>query len=143
MSAETNKEVVRSYTERVDADAACAIAEFLAPDVAAHLPGLPGPLDREGFTQFAGAFYGAFPDLRHETETLIAEGDRVVGRFTLRGTHRREFQGIAPTGRQVAFGALVICRIADGKLTEIHMQMDGVGLLQQLGAVPATEPAGA
>lgn len=137
MSAEENKAIVRNYTARVDAEPACAIDEYLAPTFVGHLPGAPGPLDREGFKRFASAFYTAFPDLRHDTEDLLAEGDRVVGRFTLRGTHRAEFQGIPPTDRQVTFGAIAVCRVVQGRIVEIWMQMDAGALLQQLSAIPA------
>jgi predicted ester cyclase len=136
MSTEATRDVIRRYTSRVDAEPVSAIDEFMAPNFLAHLPATPGPLDREGFKQFATIFYTAFPDLRHEIEDLLVEDDRVTGRFTLRGTHRAEFQGIPPTDRQVVFGAIAVCRVAEGKIVEIWMQLDGVGLLGQLGAFP-------
>ena len=140
MSAEINKAVVRRYTEAVDTEARSAIRAYLAEGFVGHMPGAPGPLTRDGFEQFASAFYSAFPDLRHTIEDLAAEGDRVAGRFTLRGTHQREFQGIPATGREITFGAIVLCRIAGGKIAEIWMQMDGIALMQQVGAIPA-QPA--
>jgi steroid delta-isomerase-like uncharacterized protein len=141
MSTESNKDLIRRYTEAVDADAHCAIHEHMAEDFVGHLPGMPGPINRDGFVQFATAFSTAFPDLRHITEDLLAEGDRATGRFTVQGTHQADFQGMPATGRQVSFGAIAVCRIANGKIAEIWMQMDGIALMQQLGAMPAPEAA--
>lgn len=75
---------------------------------------------------------GAFPDLRIEIEDLIAEGDRVAARLSLRGTHLGPFRGIAPTGRQVHFTAIRVYQITDGKIVGSWANQDALGLLQQL-----------
>lgn len=75
---------------------------------------------------------GAFPDLRIDVDDLFAEGDRVVTRLTLRGTHQGPFRGIAPTGRRVRFTAIRIYRIADGAIVESWANQDSLGLLGQL-----------
>ena len=75
---------------------------------------------------------GAFPDLRIDIDDLIAEGDKVMARMTIRGTHRGHFRGIAPTGRQVIFTAIRVYRVADGKIVESWANQDVLGLLGQL-----------
>jgi predicted ester cyclase len=79
---------------------------------------------------------GAFPNLEVTVEDQVAEGDRVVTRWITRGTHKGEFQGIPPTGRQVAITGITIFLVADDKLLEGWSNADMLGMLQQLGAVP-------
>ena len=67
---------------------------------------------------------------------MIAEGDKVAVRFTARGTHKGEFLGIPPTGKQVAWAGINIYRVASGKIAETWQLSDGLGLMQQLGVVP-------
>jgi steroid delta-isomerase-like uncharacterized protein len=116
--------------------------EILAADFRWHNPVLPrdvsGP---EGVKQFAQALRAAFPDYRLTHEDTIGEGDRVVIRWTHRGTHESEFLGVAPTWREVTVTGIDIFRIEGGKLAELWQVTDQLGLMQQLGAIPA--PAGA
>jgi predicted ester cyclase len=78
-----------------------------------------------------------FPDLRITIEDMIAEGDKVVTRFTTHGTQQEAFGSIPPTGKQVAVSTIEITRIADGKIAEDWGLDDRLGMLQQLGLVPA------
>ena len=88
--------------------------------------------------KYEASFRKAFPDPNFwGTADLIAEGDKVVGLVTARGTHQGEFMGIAPTGKPVSFNAIDVVRIAGGKIVERWSQADNLALLQQLGAVPA------
>jgi predicted ester cyclase len=82
-------------------------------------------------------FLTAFPDLHFTVEDMIAEGDKVVARITMSGTQQGAFMGIPPTGKHVAFTAIDINRIAGGKSVEHWWEMDALGLMQQLGVVPA------
>ena len=82
-------------------------------------------------------FYAAFPDLHHTVEDQVAEGDTVVTRMTLRGTHHGEFRGIAPTGKPIVVSLIGIDRFENGKFAEQWSQLDTLGLLQQLGVIPA------
>ena len=77
----------------------------------------------------------AFPDMHWDTEEQIAEGEKVVSRFTWTGTHRGEFLGIPPTGRKVKVWGIVIDVVRNGKFAESRILMDNVSLLQQLGAM--------
>ena len=73
-----------------------------------------------------------FPDIEVDVEDVVAEGDRVVVRLRFRGTHRGPFQGIGPTGRRVAFGAIRVYRLADGLVVETWAHQDSMGLVRQL-----------
>jgi predicted ester cyclase len=109
----------------------------------AHFPGVPGPLDREGFTQLGNVFTSAFPQSQTTIDDEIAEGDKVVSRWTYRAVHRGEFQGIPPAGKQVTMTGLTLLRIAGGKIVEHWVELDQLGLLQQLGVVPPAQETGA
>ena len=125
---------IQAFDEYGDmqAEAAARTADF-----AAHVPGVPEPLDGEGWRQFIGAFFGGFPRMRLVVEDIVAAGDRVAVRWTFHGTHRGEFLGIPPTGKQVTMAAIEINRVRDGKVAEHWVQLDQLGVLRQLGAIPS------
>ena len=139
MSAEENKELVRRFVEEFwNEGNAAAADELMAVDAEIHMP--TGELvDLDGLKGFVGAFRGSFPDWYSTFEELIAEGDRVAERWTGRGTHRGELQGIAPTGRRVEVPGSVFYRIVDGKIVEFRGQLDMMSLMQQLGAIPSPQ----
>lgn len=139
MSIEENKALIRRLVEGVwttgNLDAA---DDFLAPNMVDHAAQMGGGLgDREGFKNQVRMFRTAFPDGHTRIDDMIAEGDKVVLRWTDGGTHRGEFMGIAPTGRPVSITGIDIYRIADGKIVEYWANEDELGLLRQLGAIPA------
>jgi steroid delta-isomerase-like uncharacterized protein len=88
----------------------------------------------------AGMLRSAFPDFKATIEDILADGDKVVIRMTWTGTHKDEFMGIPATGKRMSIGVIDIIRVANGKGTEHWGQMDAMGMMQQLGAIPA--PAG-
>jgi predicted ester cyclase len=133
MTIDPNKGFMRSFLEELDKQRT-AIDTFFSPSCLAHLPGNPEPTDREGFKHFVALLYTAFPDLHHKVEEQIAEDDKVVSLVTARGTHRGDFQGIAPTGKQVIMTDIIITRLHEGKVVELWAQFDALSLLQQLGA---------
>jgi steroid delta-isomerase-like uncharacterized protein len=139
MSNEQNKELVRQLVEEVFNRGNVSQADkFLAPDFAEREELPPGiPRDREGVKQLTAMFRSAFPDFKATIDDMIAEGDKVVIRQTWSGTHMGEFMGIPATGKRVSFGVIDIIRIADGKFVEHWGQMDSMGMMQQLGAIPA------
>jgi steroid delta-isomerase-like uncharacterized protein len=114
-----------------------AIDEIAAEDYV-ELDPLPGQTPgREGLKAFlATVSFPAFPDQRWVTDEQIAEGDKVVSRFTMYGTHRGDFMGIPATGRHIAVKGVVIDRVVDGKWKDSRLLMDTLSLLQQLGALP-------
>ena len=139
MPTEQNKVLVSQFLKRLD-ESLSIIEEVCTSQFVAHIPGSIQPIDREGFRQFVSLFYLAFPDLRHTVEDQVAEGDKVVSRLTVEGTHQGPFQGMAPTGKQVKFTDIMISRIEDGKIRELWAQFDALGLLQQLGLLSTMEP---
>ena len=144
MSPEENKAVVRRFVEEVfNQGNLAAVDQFLAAEYrdANALPGQePG---REGAKRAFSLYQEVFPDLRYTIEEMIAEGDTVVTRVTFRGTHRGAFLGIPPTNRQVSVPAVHITRVVEGTIREHWSLMDDLGLMQQLGVVPAAPAPGA
>jgi steroid delta-isomerase-like uncharacterized protein len=101
----------------------------------AYLSGAKEPLDNAAWSGFMAAFTAGFPDARISIESCIEEGDTVVSRWTLTGTHQGAFQGIPPTGRAVKFTGIEFNRVADGKFVEHWSMFDNLALLQQIGAI--------
>jgi predicted ester cyclase len=91
----------------------------------------------EGNREIVTLFHRSFPDVRWHIVDLIAEGDTVAMRLVMTGTHRGEFFGMAPTGRQVQVEGIHLLRIREGKVVEHQGVNDDLGFMQQLGAVPA------
>ena len=128
---------VRRWFQAFDDGDMQAEAAARTADFAAHVPGVPEPLDGEGWRQFIGAFFEGFPDMRLVIEDIVANGDRVAVRWTFHGTHRGEFLGIPPTDTQMTMTAIEINRVRDGKVAEHWVQLDQLGVLRQLGAIPS------
>lgn len=137
MSTEANKTIARREIEEFESKGNLAVAdEVLTSNYQLHFPGFP-PLDREGHKQVISAFHAAFPDMRLTSEFQLAEGDRVANHITMRGTHQGEFQGIPATGKSVTVTFTNIMRFEGGKIAELRGYLDAVGLMQQLGVIPA------
>jgi predicted ester cyclase len=137
MTTEQNKTIVRRFFEAFEANDQEALKEVLAPDVAAYTHIGPGPVSREGLLQGIGGWNSAFNPTRFTIEEQIAEGDRVATRTTMRAVHSGgDFQGVAPTGKEVAVSGIVINRIGDGRIVEHRVNSDFLGLMQQLGLLP-------
>ena len=133
--SEEHKAIVQRFIEGFKTNDLATLKKLMAPDYVAHAPGMPGPLDRETVLQRISMLFAAFSDLSIIIEDQIAEGDRVASRFTWRATHTGDYQGLAPTGKQVAVSIVTIERIKDGKIVERWVNQDNLGLMQQLGAV--------
>lgn len=130
-----NRALVRRLLEVVATGwAPDVIEEFFASDYRRYLNPHSPPLTREGQRARASRLRAAFPDATATLEDIVAEGDRVVYRLTIRGTHRAEFQGIPATGRRVTVSFLGIVRIAGGKLVEEWGGLDLFDLRDQLQA---------
>ena len=137
MSTEVNKANLRRFYDEVfNKKNRAAIEEFIDPNQVDHAapPGTPGGL--AGAKQTISMYLTAFPDLHFTVEDIIAEGDKVVARLKVRGTQKGAFMGVPPTGKQATSTVIDINRIAGGKSVEHWLEMDTLGLLQQLGAVP-------
>ncbi len=137
MSSAENKALVQRYFARVNDGQLDTLGEELfAPEYQLHLD-LATDLDRSGTIGLIAKFLVAFPGLLHTIEDQFAAGDRVVTRIVVRGTHQGDLMGLAPTGKEVAFGAIYIHRIEDGRIVEQWVVSDRLGMMQQLGVVPA------
>ena len=135
MSAEENKALVRRFVEEFWNEGNTAAAdELMASDAVIHLP-TGEVLNPNELKIFVGTWRESFPDWHSTFEELIAEGDRVAERWTGRGTHLGELQGIPPTGKRVEVPGSVFYRIAGGKIVEFRGQLDMMSLMQQLGAL--------
>jgi len=119
------------------------IDTLVSPSYVYHGPGGMEVRGPEGFKQLINMYLTAFPDLRMTIDDLIAEGDKVVTRWTGRGTHRGDLAGIAPTGKTATVTGIIISRFAGNKLVEDFESFDEVAMLRQLGVstLPATAAA--
>jgi len=137
MTTDENKAIVRRFIEQVlNGGDVAAADQYMTAQPLEHDPWPGQPPTLEGWKQGLTALRTALPDYRFTIEDLIAEGDKIVVRGTSRGTHKGEFMGIAPTGKQFVMTELHIVRIADGKIVEHWGNHDDLGMLQQLGVVP-------
>ena len=142
MSTESNKAVIQRFRDALDAgDLEGAMAVF-APNAVVHMSSAPEPLSTEGFKQLGELLLSAFAGGRSTVEDMIAEGDKVVSRLTFRGAHTGDMMGIPPTGKSVAISEIIIDRLADGKIVESWRLFDQMGMMQQLGLIPAPDQAG-
>ncbi len=136
--SEQNKDIVRRLFEELWNKGNLSVAdELFTLNYDHHDPSTPdvgrGP---ESEKKRATLYRPAFPDLRLTIEDTIAEGERVVIRWSCRGTHKGDLSGIAPTGKQFTISGVSIARIAGGKMAEGWVNWDALGLMQQLGVVP-------
>ncbi len=122
MSTEENKDVVRRALEALNKRDLGTLDQLIG-----------GP---EEWKRRLANLLTAFPDVQLIQEDQIAEGDQVVERWTIRGTHRGHFQGIPPTGKRVTYTGIDIFRIVDGKLVLVGQSVDRLGMMQQLGVIP-------
>jgi steroid delta-isomerase-like uncharacterized protein len=138
MSTETNKAIVRRYFDQVLNEQQHDLAEeFLAETIELHGTDLAPGL--EVVKQWLTMFAAAFPDGHYTVEDVVAEGDRVVARTTFNGTHKAEMQGIPASGKAVSVPSITIFRLDNGKIAEGWLINDNLGMMQQLGVIPATQ----
>ena len=142
MSAETKAVARRLLEEVFNAGNLDLVDELVAPEFVNHDAALPEPIvGIEGTKASISGYREAFPDLHIKIEEQIAEGEYVSTRWSARGTHEGDLIGIAPTGKQATVTGITIDRVADGRLVESWTNWDTLGMLQQLGVVPALTTA--
>jgi steroid delta-isomerase-like uncharacterized protein len=137
MMSEQNKAAVRRFFEEIDKGNTDVVDELYADTLRFYQPG-SDPVDKAARKQLLLMFRSVFPDSSHTIEDMIAEGDRVVTRFTFHGTQRGELMGIPATDRQVAVQGMVIDRLSAGKIREEWVSFDMMGMMQQLGVAPTS-----
>jgi len=133
-----NKALVRRFFEEVwNRGDDAAIDAFLAADTVGNDPDFG--TGREAFRAQCRRWRTGFPDIHFAVEDVVAEGDKVVSRWTLTGTHEGEFRGIAPTGRRVTVAGMSFDLLRDGQIVSGFDSWDALGLHRQLGTMPAPD----
>ena len=140
--SEKNKAIARRIFEEVWKGNLEVANEVVAANYVAHGLGVELPPGPEGFKQFVSIYRTAFPDVQFTVEDQIAEGDTVTTRWTARGTHKGELMGIPPTGKETVVTGISINKFAGDKSVEAWNNWDGLGMMQQLGVVPAMGEGG-
>jgi steroid delta-isomerase-like uncharacterized protein len=136
--SDENKALVRRWFEEVfNAQDFVVADEITAQDAVNHDPTLTDlPSGPEGDRYVVNLYHVAFPDAQITIEDQIAEGDRVVTRYTGRGTHQGELLGVPPSGNRVEIEGITINRISGGKIAESWTSYNALGMMQQIGAIP-------
>ena len=138
MSADDNKDLARRFIQAWVPGNLGLVDNLAAPDITVTFPVLSEPLrGAEAFKQLLAQFHAAFPDAEMSVEQQIAEGDKVATRWRFSGTHRGEVLGIPPTGKPVAVTGISIHRFSGGRVTDDRGEDDALGLMRQLGVIPA------
>src|SRR6266536_1298170 len=136
VSTEQNKMLTRQGFDLVSQKKYADIEKLLSPDFVGHFPSQPEVRGPAGFSQLVHMYQSAFPDFMFKIEDLIAEGDKVVARWSWHGTNQGSFMGMPATGKPVTITGCSTFRIADGKVTEQWNSQDDLGMLQQMGVIP-------
>ena len=140
MAREENIAAQERFAEGVNSGNFDVFDEVVAPDAVDHDPAPSQGRGSEGFQHFFGTLRSAFPDLEVTPEHVTAtDGDDVALAYTVRGTHRGDFLGVAPTGREITARGVQIGRFENGELAERWGSSDQLAILEQLGAEPQTE----
>ncbi len=133
MTNEQNKAVVRRFWKAFEANDFATLNELLSPDFTAQNPSAPGSLNREMFLQTVTMFNAAFSDRQYTVEELIAEGEKVATRVTMRGVHSGNWQGFPSTGKQFTATVLTIEHVRGDQLLDRWFSFDGPRVLRELG----------
>jgi steroid delta-isomerase-like uncharacterized protein len=137
MTDDTTTPTRRVIEEAYNAGRLETLDDVLAPEFVGTDPALPEPIRGiEAEKQIVAAYRSGFPDLHITIDDMIVAGDKVVTRWTARGTHTGELWGMAPTGKEVTVTGIGIDRVANGRIVEAWNNWDTLGFMQQLGAVP-------
>ena len=140
MSIESNKALVRRVFEEIYNQGRYEAAdELIATDYLSHQGAGSEIVGAEGVKNSARQQRATFPDLHSFVDDLVAEGDKVVVRFTITGTQLGQWGPLPPTGKPVRFEEIVILRFVDGKVVEQRGLCDNLAALRQLGVVPTPQ----
>ena len=140
MRADENKAIARRITDEFwNGGDRAVLDQLLTAGYTHHDPSRPDVRTREEFAAAALGLRASFPDIAVDAEAWIAEGDLVMKRWTMRGTHQAEFLGIPASGKQVSYSGMTIYRLERDQIVECWYNHDVLGLLQQLGVIPAPE----
>ena len=139
MSTEQNKATIRRWVEEGWNQGKLEVVDQVyAANVVQHDPNSPMPVTSSAtLKMYVGGYRSAFPDLHFTVDDLLAEGDKVVWRFTSHGTHKGPLGPLPPTGKTGTVTGMALFRFENGKIAEVWVNVDILGLLQQLGAIPS------
>lgn len=132
----SNADKLRRVFSLMDERNVPAIRELLAPEFSAVMGGNP-PMNAEDWAGMGRMMYDAFPDGKHTIDETFEIGDRVFLRGSFAGTHTGDFMGTPPTGKEITLTFMNFDRFDDGKLVEHRVEVDMLGLMQKLGAIPS------
>lgn len=133
---EQNKQIMRLFIQFINTGNRSIGEPIIDPEVVFHAPTSPEPLHGfEGYISVLNMMRGAMPDVKREAEEFIAEGDKIMIRFTMSGTQTQPFMGIPATGKPVKVTAMNIYELRNGKIIREHGLPDLFSMLQQLGAL--------
>lgn len=136
--SEQNKAAVRRwFDEGFNKQNLDEFDHYFSPNLVNHELPPTMPQGREGTKVFASMFFTAYPNIQLTLEDLVAEGDKIVARWSARGTHNGDLMGIPPTGKEVLITGIAIDRFENGKAVEHWEVFDQLGMMQQLGVIPA------
>jgi steroid delta-isomerase-like uncharacterized protein len=140
--SQENKAAARKVFEAFSTGDVDSLDDVVAADAVDHDPQNPRASEgREGLKKQIAMYRDAFPDLRLTVEDQIAEGDKVVSRWTATGTHQSDALGIPATGKSSTVTGIGIDRFEDGMIVEVWGNWDTLGMLQQIGAIPEPQAA--
>jgi steroid delta-isomerase-like uncharacterized protein len=134
--SEENKAVVRRWVEAFNEGNLDAVDELLTDSYVRHDPNSPEVRGPEEERHLIAMYRSAFPDLRFTIEDMMAEDDRVATRLGISATHKGELLGIPPTENRLSFTAMELYRLREGKIDEQWVNVDTLGMMQQIGAIP-------
>jgi steroid delta-isomerase-like uncharacterized protein len=136
MSAKENEVRFRQVLAAYNQGNRKGFHELYSPQIIYHQAGTPDIKGIEAYQKYDDVILAAFPDAQFTIEDLIASGDKIVWRYTARGTHKGPFMGVPPTGKEIAFKGIVIERFEDDLIVEEWSVSDRLSLFQQLGLIP-------
>jgi steroid delta-isomerase-like uncharacterized protein len=138
MLAENKALIRRLYEEVWNKRKVELVSEIISPSHALQAPNVAGSaVGPEAYKRQLMSFLAGYPDLHWTIEDLIAEENKVVACWTISGTHRGEYLGIPATNKKVSVDGITIHHIAKGKIMDSYSNWDALGMMQQIGAVPA------
>jgi steroid delta-isomerase-like uncharacterized protein len=137
MALSDNIEIITRFERAFRAADQATIDELADPGLVDHNPAPGHEPTLAGFKQKVAFFLAIFPDLEEELQDITASGDTVATRWVLTGSQQQEFMGIPASGQAIRIDGMNFYRLRDGRVTDIWTQLDGVAMMQQLGAIPA------
>jgi steroid delta-isomerase-like uncharacterized protein len=138
MSSDNKSIILRLYAEVWNKRKLDVIKEIISPSHALQAPNISGSsVGPEAYKSQVALFLTGYPDLRFTIEDTVAEQDKVVACWTFSGTHKGDFMGVSATNKRVSVDGMTIHHLAGGKIMDSYSNWDTLGMMQQLGVVPA------